>query len=255
MNIVVPIKFVPDLVEELEIDPSGAALDRTFMRTIINEFDDHALEQALIIKERSGGEITVIAPDVEGADDMLYTASAKGASRLVKLICDFSLGVNNHALARALTPVIKDQQPDLVLTGVQAHDDLDGPVGALLAEYLGMPYVGYIAGVTVADGKCTVRKEYPGGVIAEFEVQLPAILGIQAAEKPPRYIITSLIIQAMKTAAIDESFVDSFDTQGAVEISRMSQPQAATHAEMITGDSDKVADDLIALLKNSGLLD
>lgn len=254
MNIVVPIKFAPDLVEELEIDSSGAALDRTFLRLIINEFDDHAIEQALLLKERGGGRVTVLSLDVEGAEDVLYTAAAKGADRLIKLIGDFEKGLNNHALARILANAVKELQPDLVLTGVQAHDDLDGPVGPLLADCLGMPYVGYVAGVTAGEGKCTARKEYPGGLIAEMEVRLPAVLGIQAAEKPPRYIVTSLIMQAMKTAKIEENESGEADSNGAVAVARMSQPEAAAHAEMFEGDADQVAEALIALFKERGLL-
>ena len=167
MNIVVAVKLVPDLVEELEIDDSGAALDMTWMRLIINEFDDHAIEQAILLKERGGGQLTVIVPDAEGADDVLYAAAAKGADRLIKLMGDFEEGVNNHALARVLATIVKELQPDLVLTGVQAHDDLDGSVGPLLAEHLGMPYVGYVAGVEMSDGVATARKEYPGGLIGK----------------------------------------------------------------------------------------
>src|SRR3989304_1812983 len=123
MNIIVPVKLVPDLVEELTIDDSGTTLDKTWLRLIINELDDHAIEQAILPKERFGGHITMISPDIEGIDDLLFTAAAKGVDRLVKLVGDFESGVNNHALARVLAPFARDLQPDLVLIGVQAHDD------------------------------------------------------------------------------------------------------------------------------------
>jgi electron transfer flavoprotein beta subunit len=92
MNIVVPVKLVPDLVEELEIDESGTALDTTWLRLIINECDDHAIEQAILLKERGGGQVTILAPDAEDVDDVLYTAAAKGAGRLIKLTGDPSTG-------------------------------------------------------------------------------------------------------------------------------------------------------------------
>jgi electron transfer flavoprotein beta subunit len=207
MNIFVPVKSVPDLVEELEIDESGTALDMTFMRLILNELDEHAIEQAILLKERYGGQVTVAVLDDECADDTLYTAAAKGADRLIKLIRDFDGKLNNHSLARIFGAVAKGLQPDLVLTGVQAHDDLDGSVGPLLAELLRMPYVGYIAGVTVTNGQCIVRKEYPGGMVAEMQVWVPAVLGIQAADEPPRYVAISKVRQAMKTVIIEEQGV------------------------------------------------
>jgi len=254
MNIAVTAKLVPDLVEELEIDDSGAALDMTWMRLIINEFDDHAIEQGILLKERGGGQVTVVVPDAEGADDMLFAAAAKGADRLIKLMGDFEEGVNNHALARVLAAILKDLQPDLVLTGVQAHNDLDGSVGPLLAENLGMSYIGYVSGVEVGEGKATVRKEYPGGLIAEMEVTLPAVLGIQAADEPPRYVPISKIRQSMKAATIEEQDVEELDPSGAPVVSRMFEPEAGERATMIEGDEEEIAAKFIEIFQEAGIL-
>ena len=253
MNIVVLMKLVPDLVEELSIDPSGTALDMSWLRLIINEFDDHASEEAILLKERGGGQVTVVAPEYEGVDEVLFTSAARGADRLIKIAGDF-VTANNHALARASAAVIKELQPDLVLTGVQANNDLDGLVGPTLAECLGMPYVGYVSGVTVKDGKATARKEYPGGLIAEMEVTLPAVLGIQAAEQPPRYVAVSKVRMVMKTATIEVRAAEALDPSGGPAVGRMFQPEAAAHAEMITGSPDEVADKLVSIFKEVGLL-
>ena len=127
MNIAVLIKLVPDLVEELEIDGSGTALDTAWLRLIINEVDEHALEQALLLKERNGGVVTVVTLEGEGAEDVLYAAAAKGADRLIRLTGPaFEDAPSNHALARLFASTLAEVEPDLVLTGVQAHDDLDG---------------------------------------------------------------------------------------------------------------------------------
>jgi electron transfer flavoprotein beta subunit len=253
-NIVAIVKMVPDLVEELEINDEGTGLDRDWLRLIINEFDNHAIEQAILLKERDGGEITVIAPEAEGVEDMLFTTAAKGADRMIKLAGDFEEGVNNHALARAFAETAKNHQPDLILTGVQANDDLDGPVGPLVAEYLGMPYVGYISNVTLEEGKAIVQKEYPGGLIGEMEVRLPAVLGIQAGEEPPRYVAISKVRQMMKTAEIDEQEIPELDLSGGITTSRMYLPEAAERAEMIEGDEDEIATKLIAIFKEVGAL-
>ncbi len=254
MNIVVPVKLVPDLVEELTIDASGSALDTAWLRLIINEFDDHAIEQAILLKEREGGQVVVVSPNAEGVEDTLFTASAKGADRLIKLNGDFEGGVNNHALARALAVPLHELQPDLVLTGVQAHNDLDGSLGPLLAEFLGMPYVGYVSGVTASPGKVVARKEYPGGLIAEMEVTLPAVLGIQAAEQPPRYVAISKVRQAMKAATIDEQEAATPDPGGGPTVSRMYQPEATGQATMISGDADDIAARIFDIIKESGVL-
>ncbi len=253
MKIAVPVKFVPDLVEELTIDPGGTALDTTWLRLIISEFDDHAVEQAILVKEKNGGQVCVIMAEADGADDFLFTAAAKGADQLIKLTGDFS-NVNNHALARAHAEVLKDLHPDLILTGVQAHNDLDGSIGPLLAEYLGMPYVGYVAGITIDGDKVIARKEYAGGLIAEIEVKLPAVLGIQAAEQPPRYVAYSKIRQVMSTAKIEEKPGSALSLEESIVVSRMFLPEVAERATMLEGSPDDVAAKLIAIFKEQGTL-
>lgn len=253
MNIAILVKLVPDLVEELTIDTSGIALDTAWLRQIINEFDDHAIEQGILLKEHGGGHVTVIAPDVEGVDDVLFTAAAKGADRLIKVKGELT-GVNNHALVRAFTEVIKDIKPDLVLTGVQANNDLDGSVGPLLAGCLEMPYVGYVSGVSLIEGKSRVHKEYPGGLIAEMDVTLPAVLGIQAAEHPPRYVAVSKVRLMMKTSSIEERTVSVMDMAGGPTISRMFQAEAGQRATMITGSPEEVAAKLVGIFKELGVL-
>jgi electron transfer flavoprotein beta subunit len=254
MNITVLVKLVPDLVEELTIDSSGKALDTSFLRLIINEFDDHAIEQGILLKERGGGQVTIVAPDIEGVDDVLFTAAAKGADHLVKLKGDFSSGVNNHALARAFSAIVKGLQPNLVLTGVQANNDIDGSVGSLLAGYLDMPYVGYISGITIDGAKLKVRKEYPGGLIAEMDVTQPAVLGIQAAEQPPRYVAVSKVRQMMKTTTIEEQSAPALDLSGGPTVGRMFQPEATGRATMITGNAEEVSTKLVSLFKELGVL-
>jgi len=254
MKIVVPAKLIPDLVDELAIDATGTALDSTWLRLIINEFDDHAIEQAIILKERSGCQVTIVSPNVEGVDDMLFATAAKGADKLIKVNGNFEAGVNNHALARGLVPLIQELQPDLILTGVQAHNDMDGSLGALLAEYLHMPYVGYISSVSATSNQVTALKEYPGGLMAEIEIALPAVLGIQAAEQPPRYVAISKVRQMMKTVAIDEYEIPVFDIHGGATVSRMFQPESAEKATMFSGDIDETSNKLIDVFKEIGVL-
>lgn len=271
MNIVVLLKQVPDLVEELEVDADGKTLDRSWLRFIINEFDDHALEQALLLKERNGGRVRVLALDFGGVDDTLFTALAKGADSAAKITGDFEQGVDSHTAARSFQGLLADDSFDLILTGVQANDDLDGQVGALLASYLNLPYIGVVNGVSVDESTrtATVKKEFPGGVLARMTVQLPAVLGIQAAEQPPRYVPVARIRQAMKTAQIEEIAAADKHAAGAplldgglpveglpsgIRIRRMFKPEAGAGAEMITGDADQVINRLIGILSDRGLL-
>lgn len=254
MNIIVPIKLVPDLVEELKVDDSGVTFDQDWLRLKLNEFDEHALEQAILLKESDGGQVIVLALDSEGVEDALFSAAAKGADRIIRLTGASDPMVGNHTLARWFVPLIKELQPGLVLTGVQAHNDLDGSLGPLLAEYLGFPYVGYVADVNFIAGGVQIRKEFPGGLAAVMEVNLPAVLGIQAARKPPRYIAFSKIRQAMKTVTLEEQAIPGAFSTGELFIRRLYQPESGAQAEMLVGNTDEVAARLVKIFSDSGIL-
>ena len=253
MNIVVPVKLVPDLVEELILNDQGTGLDPMWLRYKLNEHDDHAIEEAIVLKERLGADVTVIAPEMDGTDDVLFTASAKGADHLIKLCGEFEQNPSNHSLATALVPIVQELGADLVLTGVQAHNDLDGPLGALLAGLLGLPYNGYVTAVAIDQGKASLRKEYPGGLIAELVVSLPAVLGIQAAERPLSYIAFSRIRQAMKTASLDERDVAQI-TPAEIPPSKMFKPESGKRATMLEGDVDSVAARMVDIFQELGVL-
>lgn len=254
MKIIVPIKLVPDLVDELEIADDGRSLDTTFMRFQLNELDDHALEQAILLKESAGAEVTVVGAAADDLEDVLYNAAARGADHLIQLDLDSANSLDNHHLAAAMAAIIDEQKPDLILTGVQAHNDLDGQLGGLLAARLGFPYVGYIAGVKLEGGVCQVRKEYPGGLVAELEIQLPAVLGIQAAESPPRYIPISRIRQAKDSAQIEvHADLPTLETP-IYQPLHLSPPEFGEGATMIEGDPDQMAKGLVEAMQQMGVL-
>lgn len=185
---------------------------------------------------------------------MLFTTAAKGADRLIKLTGSGEEKPTNPSLAQTLANLIKEINPDLILNGVQAHDDTTGDLAPQLATLLGFPYVGYISGVTLENGKAKTFKEYPGGVLAEIEITLPAVLGIQASEEPPRYVAISKVRQMMSTATIEEIAGADLASEGPIKVSRMYLPEAAGRAEMLEGSEDEVAAKLTAILKDLGLL-
>ncbi len=254
MNIIVPIKQVPNLIDELEINSDGTDLDHDVLQYVLNEWDEHAIEEAVLAKEAVGGTVTVIGVDTTGElDSALHTALAKGADKAAKISGDFPRGTDSHTQARLLADAIKDMAPSLVLTGVQAPDDRDGQIGAMIAAHLGMPYVGVVTSVQVRDGRAVVLKEYSGGVMAEFEAALPMVIGVQAAHQPPRYAPVSKIRQMAKTAKIDEIAGENGSGAGST-VRRMFKPKSAGHAEMWDGSPEEVAEKIVALLAEKGLL-
>jgi electron transfer flavoprotein beta subunit len=260
MKLWVVLKMVPDTVEELEVGPDGKSLDPQFLRMILSETDNHALEQALLLKERHGGSVTVVALEAPDLDDVLFTALAKGAEKAVKIPGD-SAGQRSPAAAGILGPVLapgrKAPGPDtLILVGSQAIDDLEGELGPCLAELLGIPYVGVVSAVTLDPAKnaATVVKEFAGGLRGEFDVALPAVLGIQAAEKPPRYVPIAKVRAVMKSAKIESGPAAAAEGPPALVVEKMYKPEAAGQAEMIEGTPEEIVQRLAAILSDRRLI-
>jgi electron transfer flavoprotein beta subunit len=249
MNIAVVVKQVPDLVEGLEIDASGKAIDPGSVRHILSESDDHALEEALLIKERVGGRIEVFSLDMGEVRENLVMALAKGADRAALVNAGLDSIPNNHAAAQVFASLLRNLTFDLILTGVRAIDDLDGSLGGLLAGYLNLPYVGLVRKVEFPATPRTVvvQKEYPGGYAAELEVQLPALLGIQAAEQPPRYVPISRLRQMMKAAIVEELLVP-VPRPHPLEIERLFKPEEGIGASMLSGTPEVIARQMADLL-------
>jgi len=258
VNIIVLMRMVPDVVEELEVAPDGKALDMEFLRMVLSETDDHALEEAVLLKEHFGGTITALAIDAPEIDDALYAALAKGADRAVKIV-DAEPGLSARAAAALFADAIKELGPaDLILTGAQAIDDLDGLVAPLVSHTLGMPYLGTVTQVIpdLAKRTATIIREYPGGVRGEFDVPLPAVLGIQAAEKPPRYVPVAKVRAAMKTQKLETLSVQTAADAGPglVEVIEMAKPAATGRAQMLEGEPEDIAGKLCEVLAARGLL-
>jgi electron transfer flavoprotein beta subunit len=257
MNLFVLLKMVPDTVEELNVATDNRSLDSEYLRFKLNDPDEHALEQALLLKEKHGGKVTVVALEAPEVDDSLFTALAKGADRAVKIPVD-QAGLGSVATARLFAAFLGAPgqiTPDtLILPGSQAIDDLEGEVSAYLAEALHLPYVGVVSSVVAAGGHLVVLKEFSGGMRGEYEVPLPAVLGIQSAEKPPRYVPVAKVRAVMKSAKIETADLPPPETGAAVVVDRMYKPEPTGRAQMLEGPPEDVAERIAGLLKERGIL-
>lgn len=254
MEIVVVVKMVPDLVEELTVDAAGRDLDRSALKLRLSEWDEQAVEEALLWKDRHGARVTVIGLEAEELDEALFTCLAKGADRAVK-ITGADTGGSSRAAADVLARAIRGMPHDLILTGVQAVDDRDGQVGIFLAEALGVPHVSVVSGVEPAGERAVLaRQEYAGGVMAEFEVDRPCVLGVQAAREAPRYAPVSRVRQAMKTQKLETLTAQPSVARAGSTVRRLAPPQAAGRAEMLEGSPAEVAARLVAILRERGVV-
>ena len=251
MKIAVLLRAVPDPVEELELD--GEDLDRDFLGYVLNEFDDHALEEALLIKDEVGATVTVFAlGTADEVEQMLHTAIAKGADSGQKLGVDLE-PIDAHGQADAFAHAVGGDGYDLIVTGVQASDEIDGQVAMLLAAQLGVPHVSVVVGTAPGDGVIRVTKEYWAGITADYDVRLPAVLGIQTAREAPRYVAVARIRQAQESGALEDVDLDQPDNQSGITVTEMRLPEAGEGAEMIEGDETAAAERVLEILQSAGV--
>ena len=250
MNIVIAIKHIPSIADDLPV--KGNNVDFDSVDFVLNEFDEQSIEQAVLVKEAVGGTVTVVGVDLIGElDGVLHLALAKGADKAVKVTAD-EPGVDSHMQAKWLAEAIRGLSPDMIFAGVQASNDLDGQIGPMIAAYLDMPYIGGVSGVEAADGTAIVTKEFAGGMAGKYSVRLPMVVGVQAASKPPRYAPISKVRQVAQTATI-EKVAPTGEATVRLAMKKMAPPVVTGHAEMIEGSAKEVAAKIVELLKGKGL--
>jgi electron transfer flavoprotein beta subunit len=142
---------------------------------------------------------------------------------------------------------------DLILCGVQAPDELEGQVSALVASALGVPHVSVVTGTKPSGSGLTVTKEFWGGLTAEYEVRLPAVLGVQAAREAPRYVAVSRIRQAQQAGPLNEVDVEIPSSESRITITEMRVPESGEHAEMIGGDEIAAAERIVEIIRQAGV--
>ncbi len=254
MDIVVPMQQTVDLVEELELNDEGTDVEREYLKFVANEWDEQALEEALLLKEAAGGTVTVVGIDETDVDGTLFSALAKGADRAVKLTGDFESGVSSHERAAILAAWLGDQTYDIVLVGVQSPEDLDGQTGVILANLLDVAHVSVAIGVEPHDGGVKVSQEFGGGIVQELAISGRAVVGIQAARQAPRYVSISRVRQAMQAGGLEESAAPQVEASSGTTVRRLYAPQSSSHAEMLEGDADAVAARILEIVRERGLV-
>lgn len=254
MNIAVAIRLMPKAGDELEVDASGTDIDREYVDMTISEFDDQALEEAVLIKEATGATVTAVGLQSDGMEQALRVAYARGADRAVVVETGDIDPYDSRTAALAFAEAFRELAPDLVLIGVQTPSDVFGQAAPLLAVALGWPQANVVVGVSVVDGTVRVVQEYAGGRLAVLGLQPPAVVGVQSASSPPRYVSMSRLRQAM-TEASAESLAVTVEAPGArSKLVSLARPEPQVGATMFEGDAEAVAAQIVAVLQEQGAL-
>jgi electron transfer flavoprotein beta subunit len=189
MEILVCVRRVPDTSEnEIELNSAGNDIERDDLVYSINEPDNYAVEEALQIVARVGGNVTVATVGGEDDEEVLRREMAMGANHGVLITDDAFSGSDGRGIATILKAFVQKGSFDLILTGVQAEDG-GAQVGGMLAALLDYPFASLVNSIEVLDGKkLKISREIEGGNKEISEIDLPCVLSIQTGINEPRYV-------------------------------------------------------------------
>jgi electron transfer flavoprotein beta subunit len=250
MKILVAIKQVPERDAQIRVDASGKWMNETDLQWMLNESDAFALEEALQLKEKHGGEVVVLSAGPERVGSTIREALAKGADRGIHVESD-DLGTRDAlGVARLLAAAIKPENPDLMLTGLQSDDLGYGQTGVILAALLGLPHSSLILNVEKTEAGLTVKRELEEGWFQTIELPLPAALTIQSGGTKLRYA-TLMGIKRAKTKEVRRVAAHELGagSAAAVTLERVSLPQKKKSTQLLPGTPKEAAAALVGKLK------
>jgi len=248
MKIIVAIKQVPERDAQLAIAPGGKWIDDADLSYTINEPDAYALEEALQLKEKNGGEVIALCAGPERVASTLREALAKGADRAIHILADDLAQRDTLSLAHLLADAVRTESPDLILTGLQSDDLGLGQTGVVLAELLGIPHATIIMQVETTPTGLRVKRELEDGFFQHIEMPLPALLTIQSGGNKLRYA-TLMGIKKAKTKPTATLPAAATTAPPAIELSRVYLPEKQKRTQMLTGTPAEIAAQLVDKLK------
>jgi electron transfer flavoprotein beta subunit len=248
VNIIVCIKQVP--AKDAPLSITGNWIKESDIGFEMNEPDSFALEEALRLKEKHGGEVIALSMGPERVKQTIKEALAKGADRGIHIADDQFAQLDPLSTASALAAAVKKEKVDLVLTGLQSDDHGFGQTGVLLAGVLDLPHATIIMQIEVADGRLKLKRELEAGWFQHIECPLPAVLSIQSGINKVRYATLKGIMAAKKkeiAVITRESLgIAANPTQ---KIEKIYVPTKSKKTEFLTGSAKDVAAKLVEKLK------
>jgi len=257
MNIIVCIKRVPMTQEvDLEIDELEKDVQKNALAFVVNDWDNYAIEEAVLLREKYGGTVTAVTIGTEDDEEILRRSLAMGADKAIR-IDPGDLGLDGFVISRILAEVIKGREHDLVLTGLQADDYNCGMVGIMLAEHLGIAHAAAVTGIEPEGSEATIKVELEGGMDAVSKIRFPALMSVQTGINEPRYVSIMGIRKASKkelnVIKVGDLNLSGDDLTQRTTVEKVFLPPETEGAEIIEGDPSAVAEKIIRILAESGV--
>src|SRR5258708_18291443 len=250
MKIIVCIKQVPVRDSQLRVDAGGRWVQEGDLSFEINEPDAYALEEALQLKEKHGGEVIALCAGPGRASQTIREALAKGADCALHIEDERISTWDTLGLARLLAEAAEPEKADLILTGLQSDDLGSGQTGVVMAEILGIPHSTIIMAVEVLDGNIRVKRELENGWFQNIEMPLPAVLTIQSGINKLRYA-TLMGIKKAKTKEVKHLTIGELGVSATLTatIERVYLPHKGKQTQILEGNAKEAAAKLVEKLK------
>jgi electron transfer flavoprotein beta subunit len=250
MKILVSIKQIPSRDSQIRIDASGRWIQENDLSFEINEPDAFALEEALRLKEKHGGEVVALCAGSARASQTIREALAKGADRAIHIEEENLSAFDTLGVAGLLAKAAESEKPDLILTGLQSDDLGYGQTGVVLAEILGLPHGTIIMAVEKIDSGIRVKRELEDGWFQNVEMPLPAVLTIQSGINKLRYA-TLMGIKKAKTKEVKRLTAAELGVtvSPTASIDRVYLPQRTKQTQLIDGSAKEAAAKLVEKLR------
>ena len=197
MNIVACVKQVPDTETLIKVKPDGSGIDETGIKWVMNPYDEYGVEEALKLKEKFGGDVTIVSLGPARALETVRTALAMGADKAIHINDPAFEGADAYNIAAALAAAIKGIPYDIIFCGQRAIDDDAGQVGSVLAEFLGIPQITIVTKVDVEGASIKAVRPIEGAQLL-IESSLPCVVTTQKGLNEPRYASLPGIMKAKK---------------------------------------------------------
>ena len=263
MKILVTVKEIAEVADDFELAEDDLAIDERYLEYDLNEWDEYAVEEAVQVAEAEDDtEVVSVTIGPERSEETIRMALAKGVDRAIRVWDEDIEGtdfLDIEARAEILAAVVADEDPDLVLTGVQANDDGFGATGVALADTIDFEWGAVVNQLDLDDGVAHVHRELEGGVEELTDISLPAVLSIQTGINEPRYASLRGIRQAQSKEIVPYELgdlgLDATILDSPLALTSMYEPETESDATVFEGSPDEEAGQLADLLRDEGVVE
>lgn len=251
MKILVCIKQVPDMESRFKPDAAGVWFSEADLAFRINEYDEYAIEQAVKLKEQLGDapEVTVLSIGPDRVVEAIKKALAMGCDRAVHIQDSAAHLKDPWQIASIIAAYAKDQNFDLIFTGMQSQDRGSAQVGVTLSELLGISCTTTLVGFEYADGTITAKRELEGGIKGVVKLKIPALVTCQLGLNTPRYPTLPNIMKAKKKEIAAIPVADLLKDEARATTLSFHPPAKKGGGLVLEGDVSDLVDKVIGILK------